>query len=71
MKKLSLTLVAIVCISFVACKKDRVCTCTEGGVSDKTTLIKVTKRQAKANCVSTSVDNGNGTSTKNDCVLSK
>jgi hypothetical protein len=71
MKKLSLTIVAIVCISFVACKKDRVCTCTESGVSDKTTLIKVTKRQAKANCVSTSYENGNGTISKSDCVLSK
>ncbi len=71
MKKLSLTIIAIVCITFVACKKDRVCTCTVSGVSDKTTLIKVTKRQAKANCVSSSYDNGNGTSTKEDCELSK
>jgi hypothetical protein len=71
MKKITLTIVAIVSISFVACKKDRVCTCTESGVSDKTTLLKVTKREANANCVSTSYDNGNGTSTKIECVLSK
>ncbi|MDI1233095.1 MAG: hypothetical protein PSX81_02305 [bacterium] len=70
MKKLSLTIVAIALISFVACKKDRVCTCTDSGISEKTTYNDVTKRQGKANCVSYTTDNGNGTSNKVDCKLS-
>lgn len=70
MKNLSLfSICAIAVISIVACKKDRVCECTTGGTTDKTTLVDVTKRQAKANCVSTTVDNGNGTSTKTECKL--
>jgi hypothetical protein len=71
MKKLSLIIVAITVISLVACKKDRVCTCTEstpGSTPEKVTLVKVTKRQAKANCVSTQ-ETFNGTTTKNDCKL--
>ena len=71
MKKLSLIIVTVAFISLVACKKERVCTCTEGGVSDKVTYVDVTKRQGKANCVSYTTDNGNGTSTKTECTLSK
>ena len=69
MKKVTLTIVAIVSISFVACKKDRVCTCTESGVSDKTTLLKVTKREANANCVSNLL-NRNGYKTRRGCSFS-
>lgn len=70
MKKLSIfTLLAVAAISFVACTKDRVCECTEGGVTYKVTYNDATKRQGKANCVSTTEDNGNGTQTKYECEL--
>ncbi|MEZ4804027.1 MAG: hypothetical protein R2852_00680 [Bacteroidia bacterium] len=70
MKKLTiLSIVAFAAISFVACKKDRVCECTESGTTDKTTYNDVTKRQGKANCVSYTYDNGNGTSSKVECEL--
>ena len=68
LKSLSI-IIAIAAISIVACKKDRVCECTEGGVTYKVTINDATKRQGKANCVSTTEDNGNGTSTKTECKL--
>lgn len=69
MKKLLFLVVAIGCISFVACKKDRVCECTYGSTSRKITFTDATKRQAKDACISRSYDNGNGTSTKYECEL--
>lgn len=70
MKYLSLfSICAIAAISIIACKKDRVCECTTGSNTDKTTYVDATKRQAKANCVSYTVDNGNGSSTKTECKL--
>lgn len=70
MKNLSLlSICAIAVISVVACKKDRVCECTTNGVTEKVTLVDATKRQGKANCVSYTEENGNGTSTKTECKL--
>ena len=69
MKKLLFLTTAIVAISIVSCKKDRVCECTFSGTTFKTTLNDATKRQAKDACVSQSYDNGNGTTTKVDCKL--
>jgi hypothetical protein len=69
MKKLTLlSIFALAAISFVACKKDRVCECTEDGNVDKTTYNDVTKRQGNANCVSYSYED-NGTTTKVECKL--
>jgi len=59
-----LLVVAIAALSMASCKKDRVCTCTEtassGGDSETsvTTIVKSTKAEAKANCVSTKVTDG-------------
>ena len=75
MKKLSiLSIIAIIAISFTACKKDRVCECTSKTSSssttstDKMTIVKATKRQAKANCVSTKSED-NGVTYTEDCEL--
>lgn len=69
MKKLSIIFTIIGCLSFVACKKDRVCECTFGSLSQKVTFTEATKRQAKDACVSKSYDNGNGTTSQIDCKL--
>ncbi len=69
MKKLTLLTAVLVCLSFVACKKDRVCECTVGGTVMKATLNDATKRQAKDACTSKTYDNGNGSSTKVECEL--
>lgn len=70
MKKLTiLSIVAFASVMFIACKKDRVCECTTDGVTYKVTYNDATKRQGKANCVSTTQDNGDGTSTKEECTL--
>jgi len=69
MKKLSiLSIAAIAALSFVACKKDRVCECTTGGQTYKITYNDATKRQGKANCVSFTEDD-NGSLTKYECEL--
>ncbi|MBA3664452.1 MAG: hypothetical protein H0W61_09625 [Bacteroidetes bacterium] len=73
MKKILLT-AAIAGLSMVSCKKDRNCTCTDsdstGGAAyvSTTTIVKSTKAQAKANCVSTKYTDGGVTFTSN-CVL--
>ena len=64
-----LTIIAAFAISLVACKKDRICECTTEGITEKVTFIDATKRQGKANCVSMTQDNGDGTSTKTECKL--
>jgi hypothetical protein len=69
MKKLLIVFAAIGCISFVACKKDRVCQCSVSTITYKVTLNDATKRQAKDACISRSYDNGNGTITKQECEL--
>lgn len=75
MKKLSiLSIIAIIAISFTACKKDRVCECTTKTSSssststEKMTIVKATKRQAKANCVSTKEED-KGVTTTTECEL--
>ncbi len=75
MKKLSiLSIVAIIAISFTACKKDRVCECTSKrsnsttSSTEKVTIVKSTKRQANANCVSTKTED-NGVTYTEDCEL--
>ncbi|MCX8079905.1 MAG: hypothetical protein N3F09_01565 [Bacteroidia bacterium] len=52
MKKTALSLIIVAGMVFSSCKKDRVCECIEtpGNTTDKFTMKKVTKRQAKANC---------------------
>ncbi|MBI2720569.1 MAG: hypothetical protein HYX39_00185 [Bacteroidetes bacterium] len=73
MKKI-LLIAAVAGLSMVSCKKDRVCTCTEtesaGGPSSTstTTIVKSSKMQAKANCVSTKSTN-NGNTHSSDCKL--
>lgn len=70
MKKLSIfSIVALAAISFASCTKDRVCECKSGSDVEEITYVDATKRQAKANCVSYSVDNGNGTKTEVECEL--
>ncbi len=55
MKKIGLSVVAIVTISLTACKKDRTCECTStssnGNISSSTTTIKkIKKSEAKTLC---------------------
>ena len=62
-KSILFSLIAVGTLSLVSCKKDRVCECTypsSGGPSniDKTTYNDATKRQAEANCVSYTVEDG-------------
>ncbi|MES2681682.1 MAG: hypothetical protein V4635_17435 [Bacteroidota bacterium] len=69
MKKM-LFIVAVAALFTTSCSKDRVCTCKDtSGDEDKVTLVKVTKGQAKANCVSTKYDDGNGNTYTNTCEL--
>ncbi|MFN5182984.1 MAG: hypothetical protein ACK5D5_08160 [Bacteroidota bacterium] len=80
MKKITLIGLGIVAISLTACKKDRVCECTEqytanfGGSQNTTTttssftLVDVSKATAKRICVSTSSSNANY-SQKTTCEL--
>ena len=66
MKKLALLASAILTMSLVSCKKDYSCTCTNSGGSSTTKIIGVSKKTAKANCVSTIQDGYTTT-----CSLSK
>lgn len=68
MKKLSV-LAIVALMATASCTKDRTCTCTyTGGGEQKTTLVGVTKAQAKANCVSTKTDY-NGVTVTGTCKL--
>jgi uncharacterized lipoprotein len=53
MKKIVLAIATIALLS--ACKKDWTCECTNNGDVTTRTIKSATKRQAKANCVSTKV----------------
>ncbi len=53
---------ALLVFAFSACKKDRTCTCTTGNSRQVITYTKVSKSQAKANCISTSRTYGTVTS---------
>jgi hypothetical protein len=65
MKKLSVLAIACLAISFASCKKDYTCTCSDSGTT-VTKIIGVSKKTAKANCVSTVEDGYSRT-----CALSK
>ncbi|MES2762172.1 MAG: hypothetical protein V4677_08195 [Bacteroidota bacterium] len=65
MKKLSILSIACLAISFASCKKDYTCTCSTSGQSVHK-IIGVSKKTAKANCVSRSY---NGIA--QTCALSK
>jgi hypothetical protein len=65
MKKLSILSIALLAISFASCKKDWTCTCSyDGGTVHK--IIGVSKKTAKANCVSRT-----GSGYTETCALSK
>lgn len=78
MKKITILAVAALAISFASCKKDRVCTCTTTytgsttSSTDVTTMTKVSKGAAKANCTSgTSYDTSSAAFIQTrDCKLS-
>ncbi len=69
MKKI-IILLSSLAIMMSACKKDYTCECvtTPGNSIDKYTIKNVTKKQAQANCVSTSHDAG-GTLVETKCSL--
>ncbi len=74
MKKL-ITLSALIAImTFASCKKDFQCSCvtTTNGVAGpavSTSLVSVTKKTAKANCVNESGTDANGKPYTKDCQL--
>jgi len=71
MKKLSIIAIAFAAISFASCKKDYKCTCTDStGGSSVYTIVKVNKKTAKANCVSTTTS-VQGFAYTETCSLSK
>lgn len=66
--KTILLLTAFTGLSMVSCKKDRICTCSDANGTSTTTLVHVSKAQAKANCISTS-QTENGITYTNTCSL--
>ena len=76
MKKIILFSTAILALGFTSCKKDYTCTCVGTGSSTATItkLIGVSKKTAKANCVS-STTTGTGLSSGyvnvQTCTLAK
>ena len=74
MKKLILLSVLTLSMTFASCKKDFECTCTTttagvAGPPEKTSLVSVTKKTAKANCINSSGTDANGKSYTKDCQL--
>ncbi len=65
MKKLSILAVAALAISMTSCKKDYTCVCSDDG-GEVHKIIGVSKKTAKANCVSTT-----GLGYTRTCTLSK
>ena len=71
MKKITLFAAAVVVLSLVSCKKDRVCTCTTaastGNIVDKTTYYKAKKKDARQRCIGSQTETtaGGQTSTGN------
>ncbi len=69
MKKNIFIISALVAIGFASCKKDRVCECVTSSsgsnlaTTNSVTLVKVTKTQAKSNCISRKYEEKNGNST--------
>lgn len=68
MKKI-LLLTAFAGLTMASCKKDKVCTCNSYKGTSTTTLVHVTKAQAKANCITTSQIDNNGVTYTNTCSL--
>jgi len=64
-KTIYITALVLFAVVFSSCKKDRTCECTitPGNTTDKYTLKKETKRQAKTNCFSYEYDFNDGNST--------
>lgn len=74
MKKITILSVAVLGMTLASCKKDYKCTCTttsgsSTGTADVTTFVGVSKKTAKANCISYTQTYTGGTSTTN-CTLS-
>ncbi|HWY12801.1 MAG TPA: hypothetical protein VN026_15815 [Bacteroidia bacterium] len=74
MKKLIILSVLTFSMAFASCKKDFDCSCvtTTNGVAGppvKTSLVSVTKKTAKANCINSSGTDGSGNSYTKDCQL--
>ena len=75
MKKLFILPIFALGLAFFSCKKDRKCSCvTSGGTSTNTpdviSFTGVTKKTAKANCVSSSWTDAGGTNYTKTCTLS-
>ena len=74
MRKLIILSALVFSMSFASCKKDFDCTCTTttngvAGPPTKTSLVYVTKKTAKANCVNSSGTDSNGNPYTKDCQL--
>ena len=74
MKKITILLALSLSMAFASCKKDFDCQCTTttNGVTGppvKTSLVSVTKKTAKANCVNSSGTDANGQPFTKDCQL--
>jgi hypothetical protein len=76
MKKIIVLPAFILALGLVSCKKDYKCTCTTTGGSSTgtaqvTTMVGVSKKAAKANCVSSTWTSSSGTAYTETCTLSK
>lgn len=76
MKALIILSITIAAISFVSCKKDHVCTCTNSSTAagstpttNEITYVDARKVDAKRACVKTTNTNSNGVTTTKDCKL--
>lgn len=79
MKKLAFLSIVFAGLAMASCKKDHTCECTGSSTvpgststTSKSTIVKASKRAAKANCVSWSSDFTVGGTTytqKQDCKL--
>ena len=74
MKKLLILSALTLSMAFASCKKDFQCSCitTTNGVAGPpvaTSLVSVTKKEAKANCVNSSGTDSGGNPYTKDCQL--
>lgn len=72
MKKIIILSSAVLAIGLISCKKDYTCTCTSAGSSTPSVVkyVGVSKKTAKANCVST-ITTASGFGYTETCTLSK
>lgn len=70
MKKITIISIALVAVSFISCKKDWTCTCTDSTGGEVKTFTKITKRQALSNCQSKTVTEAGSTESET-CTLTK